>query len=142
MKFLILLYSYIGPRTYYMFYKSRTALGPTQPPIQCVRGVLSLGVRRPGREADHSPPSSDEVKNAWSYISTPQYAFVGWCLVKHRYIFIFYMIYNTMMCSSHHVNQNSTVYKIIGTVGLHFCHSPFRQFKKKDFVYLCNNFGS
>jgi hypothetical protein len=24
-----------------------------------------------GREADHSPPSSAEVKNAWSYTSTP-----------------------------------------------------------------------
>jgi hypothetical protein len=24
-----------------------------------------------GREADHSAPSSAEVKNAWSYISTP-----------------------------------------------------------------------
>jgi hypothetical protein len=23
-------------------------------------------------------------KNAWSYTSTPQYAFMAWCLVKHR----------------------------------------------------------
>jgi hypothetical protein len=50
---------------------SRTALGPTQPPIQWVPGILSLGVKRPGREADHSPPSSAEVKNAWSYTSAP-----------------------------------------------------------------------
>jgi hypothetical protein len=41
---------------------SSTALGPTQPPIQCVPGDLSLGVKRPGREADHSPPSSAKVK--------------------------------------------------------------------------------
>jgi hypothetical protein len=41
---------------------SRTALGPTQPPIQRVPGALSLGVKRPGREADNSPPSSVEVK--------------------------------------------------------------------------------
>jgi hypothetical protein len=41
---------------------SRTALGPTQPPIQWVPGVLSLGVKRLGREADHSLPSSAEVK--------------------------------------------------------------------------------
>jgi hypothetical protein len=32
---------------------SRTALGPTQPPIQWVSGALSLGVKRPGCEADH-----------------------------------------------------------------------------------------
>jgi hypothetical protein len=29
------------------------------------------GVKRPGGEADHSPPSSAEVKNAWSYTFTP-----------------------------------------------------------------------
>jgi hypothetical protein len=50
---------------------SRTAPRPTQPPIQWVPGVLSLRVKRPGREAYHSPPSSGEVKNAWSYTSTP-----------------------------------------------------------------------
>jgi hypothetical protein len=41
---------------------SRTALGPTQTPIQWVQESLSVGVKRPGREADHSPPSSAEVK--------------------------------------------------------------------------------
>jgi hypothetical protein len=41
---------------------SRTALGPTQPPVQWVPGALSLGVKRLGREADHSLPSSTEVK--------------------------------------------------------------------------------
>jgi len=33
---------------------------------------------RPGREADHSPTSCAQVKNAWSYTSTIQYV-----LVKH-----------------------------------------------------------
>jgi hypothetical protein len=41
---------------------SRTALEPTQPPIQWVPGAISLGLKRPGREADHSPPRSAEVK--------------------------------------------------------------------------------
>jgi hypothetical protein len=50
---------------------SRTALGPTQPPIQWVPGALSLGVKRQAREADHSLPSSAEVKNAWSNTSIP-----------------------------------------------------------------------
>jgi hypothetical protein len=38
-------------------------VGPTQPPVQGVPGDLSLGVKRPGREADHSPLFSAEVKN-------------------------------------------------------------------------------
>jgi hypothetical protein len=45
---------------------SRPALGPTQPPIQWVMGTggsFPGGKARPGRDADHSPPSSAEVKN-------------------------------------------------------------------------------
>jgi hypothetical protein len=38
------------------------SLGPTQSPIKWVLGALSLGVKWPGRGADHSPPSSAEVK--------------------------------------------------------------------------------
>jgi hypothetical protein len=40
---------------------SRMALEPTQP-VQWVPETLSLGVKRPRREADHAPPSSAEVK--------------------------------------------------------------------------------
>jgi hypothetical protein len=51
---------------------SRTALGPTQPPIQWVPGALSLGVKRPGRGSDHSPPSSAEVKECVElYLHSP-----------------------------------------------------------------------
>jgi hypothetical protein len=45
---------------------SRPTLGPIQLPIRWVRGALSLGVKRPGREADYSPPSSAEVKKKFS----------------------------------------------------------------------------
>jgi len=48
---------------------SRMALGPAQPPMQWVPAALSLGVKRLGREADHSPPSSAEL--CVEYISTP-----------------------------------------------------------------------
>jgi hypothetical protein len=41
---------------------SRPTLGPTHPPIQWVLGALSLGVKQQGLEAEHSPPSSAEVK--------------------------------------------------------------------------------
>jgi len=50
---------------------SRSAPGPTQPPIQCVPGAPSVGVKRQGCEADHSSPSSAEIMNAWNYTSTP-----------------------------------------------------------------------
>jgi hypothetical protein len=60
----------------------RSALGPTQPPIQWLRVALSLGVKRPGREADHSLLYSAEVKNAQSSTLIPQYAFMAWCSVK------------------------------------------------------------
>jgi hypothetical protein len=41
---------------------SRMALRPTQPPIQWVPEALSQEIKRAGHEADHSPPSSSEVK--------------------------------------------------------------------------------
>jgi hypothetical protein len=40
--------------------------------------------KRPGREADHSPPFRAEVKNTWRYNSTPPYVSVAWYLLKHR----------------------------------------------------------
>jgi hypothetical protein len=48
---------------------SRPALGPTQSLIQWVLGLFIPGVRRPQREAGHSPPTSAEVKKTWIYTS-------------------------------------------------------------------------
>jgi hypothetical protein len=36
--------------------------------VQCVPEALSLGIDRPGREVDHSPPSIADVKNLHSHI--------------------------------------------------------------------------
>jgi hypothetical protein len=56
----------------FLFFKSsRPALRSTQPPIQWVPGALSPGIKRPGREAVHSPPTSAEVKKILIYKSTP-----------------------------------------------------------------------
>jgi hypothetical protein len=41
---------------------SRMVPGPTQPPIQWVPVPLSMGVKRPEREANHSPPYIAEVE--------------------------------------------------------------------------------
>jgi hypothetical protein len=35
------------------------------------------GVKRQGREADHSPPTNAEVKKMWIYTSTPPYVFMA-----------------------------------------------------------------
>jgi hypothetical protein len=40
-------------------------------------GGLSLGVKRPGCEANHSLPTSVEVKIMWIYTSTPPYVFMA-----------------------------------------------------------------
>jgi hypothetical protein len=61
-----------GLRIFLFTTASRTALGPTQPPIQWVPGALSLGLKRPGRKADHSCPSSAEVKECVElYLHSP-----------------------------------------------------------------------
>jgi hypothetical protein len=52
-------------------------LESTQPHIQWVPWTLSSGVKRPGREADHSSPNSAEVKKTVIYASFPPYAFIA-----------------------------------------------------------------
>ena len=49
---------------------SRLALGPTQPPYNGSR-IFPGDKKRPGRNANPSPPSSAVVKKEYSYTSTP-----------------------------------------------------------------------
>jgi hypothetical protein len=49
----------------------------TQPPIHGVPVALALGAKRLECEADHSSLSGAEVKNAWSYTSTPPISLHG-----------------------------------------------------------------
>jgi hypothetical protein len=69
---------------------SRTALGHTQP-IKWVPGVLSLGVKWAGHAADHSPPSSAEVKE-WVELYLPSPNTPPWygAQLKYRDNFTFY----------------------------------------------------
>jgi hypothetical protein len=52
---------------YLIFKASRAILGPNQPPTQWKTAYVPLGIERPGREPDHSPQFSAEIKNDWSY---------------------------------------------------------------------------
>jgi hypothetical protein len=63
---------------------SRQALGSTQPHIQCKRGTFSLKIKWLGCEANHSPPSTADIKNAWIYSSTPPNTFMMWCLINQE----------------------------------------------------------
>jgi hypothetical protein len=49
---------------------------PPNPSIQWVPGALPPGVKRQGREADHSSPTSAEVTKMLIYTSTPPYVFM------------------------------------------------------------------
>jgi hypothetical protein len=45
----------------------RLNLGPAPPPVRWVPGAFSPGIKWIGREANHSPPPSTEIKNACKY---------------------------------------------------------------------------
>jgi hypothetical protein len=55
---------------------SRLALRPVQH-IQWVPGALSPDIKLPGHEAEHSSPTSAEVKEMWIYTATPLYTFMA-----------------------------------------------------------------
>jgi hypothetical protein len=51
--------------------------------IQWLPMATYLGVKRPRREAVHSPATSADVKETWIYTSTPPYAFMAYCLISY-----------------------------------------------------------
>jgi hypothetical protein len=69
--------SRLGQEIFFLTISSRPVLGPTQPPIQWVPRAPSLGVKRPGIEADHATPTSAEVTNMRICTSTPPYVFMA-----------------------------------------------------------------
>jgi hypothetical protein len=60
-----------GPRDFSLLNSVQTGSGATQPPIQWAKRVLSLAVKRPGREADYLSQSSAEVKNGGAILPLP-----------------------------------------------------------------------
>jgi hypothetical protein len=60
-----------------------------QSPLEWIPEALFPGIKWPSSEANHSLPSSAEVKNAWSYTSTPTYVFMACDSVTHSDSLIF-----------------------------------------------------
>jgi hypothetical protein len=73
-----------------VFLRHRVQNGSGTHPTSSQTGTRgsSPKIEQAGREADHSPPSSTEIKKAWSYTTTPSYIFMALCLVKHRDVFM------------------------------------------------------
>jgi len=82
---------------------SRSTLGPSQPPSQWVLGAISPEVKRPGREADHSPPSSAEVKNERSYTSIRHTSLWHGTQLSIGLYLVFY--FSLMLCDSRRVHR-------------------------------------
>jgi hypothetical protein len=63
--------------TFSLFHIVQTGSGvhPTSYPM-CTEGSFP-GLKRQGRETDHSPATSAEVKKMWIYTSTPPYVFMA-----------------------------------------------------------------
>jgi hypothetical protein len=89
-------------RHFFLFFTavSSLALGATQPHVQWITGALSLWVKWPGCEADHSHPSSAEVKNTWSYNSIPPYVFMNGTKLSTGYVFVvWYLVKHEDSCA-------------------------------------------
>jgi hypothetical protein len=66
----------VGVKGSYLVCSIQTCSGVHPNPIQLVSGALPTEMKRPGHEADHSLPTSAEVKKTWIYTSTPPYVFM------------------------------------------------------------------
>jgi hypothetical protein len=68
----------VGSRIFTSPRRPDRLLGPPNLLSNGYRGrAFYPGVKRPGCEADHSPPTSAEVKKMWIYTSTTPYAFMA-----------------------------------------------------------------
>jgi hypothetical protein len=61
----------LGPRIFTSTYGPDRLWGSNEPPIQWVQGSPYPVEKRQGREADHSPPPSAEIKKTWIIYPLP-----------------------------------------------------------------------
>jgi hypothetical protein len=61
----------------FFFHVVQTGSGTHPASYPMGTGVIFPGVKRSVREADHSAPTSAEIKKTWSYTSIPPYVFIA-----------------------------------------------------------------
>jgi hypothetical protein len=73
-----------GERWHFFLFATASgqALGPTQLHIQWVPGAITMEVKRPGRDADHSPQSGANDKKCVELYIHPRYVLTVRCLIK------------------------------------------------------------
>jgi hypothetical protein len=60
----------VGSNTFLLLHVVKTGFGVHLISYSMGTGAFSPGVKRQGSKANHSPPTSAEVKKTWNYIST------------------------------------------------------------------------
>jgi hypothetical protein len=73
-----------GARDVLLSMLSRSDLGPTQSPVQCVPGTIPPGIEGLVLESDRSAPHNAKIKNASRYTYTSPCAFMILCLSQQR----------------------------------------------------------
>jgi hypothetical protein len=77
-----------GAGNFSLHHRVQNGSGAHPAPIQWVPWTLSVGLKRPRREADTHLHLVPRLR-MWSYTSTPQHVFMAWYLVKLRDNFTF-----------------------------------------------------
>jgi hypothetical protein len=88
-----------------IFFSPRVQTGPEAHPVSCPMGTEGPF---PGGKADHSPPSSVEVKKEWSYTFTTPYVVMAWYDFTLPSLAIT-LYYNIRASSSHSPTWNTLI---------------------------------
>lgn len=124
-----------GLEVFHSFKVSKLALGPTQPHVQWILVALHPQIKQLGHKVEHL---CVEPKNAWRYIPTPLYAFVGvrggnFAFIHVSLLFYCYFVSQSMYIvlykSSSTMDQSLSTNVLLCLVGLlcfslrylHFC---------------------
>jgi len=104
-------------------------------PTLLISELLRLGVKKPGRETNHSFPSRSEVKNVCIYTCISPYEFMAWCSVKHRdnFTFTFTMMKFPMLWAQTRMKQMPfTLVQLLSLT----VHSPLRRISAGGWALL------
>jgi hypothetical protein len=76
-------------------------------------GVIYCGVRRLGRDVDHSPPSSADAMNEWSFTSAPRTCLLE--MGRRKFTFFYFSCYSNLTRHS----SRALIYWVSDTKVLH-----------------------
>jgi hypothetical protein len=119
------------------FISSGPDLKPTQPPIQCVTGVLFPGVKWPGRETDHSTATNAEVRKNMDLSFQSPIPCTEFLVVQHQFLYVSQLAeYIDNISCQQMTERNIKIFKLWALVSyMIHCHACYEKVRRNVDIF-------